>query len=215
MSILEKLFKRGGTVQATVERTESELGVELARVERVIASGEGDVMAALEERETLTLQIQAAGIARQAREQTAYQARLAARRTKYLAEVQTTLAGVWRTLPELRWHLQGLVMLEQRMDEIADGRSWADCTGLPFGAVRQMSEAIGAALANTRLGAEAYTPGKVSTPDITPMPQPVLRARFQGDRAPPPGFTGTWDYRTGKPFVEGEGPNVTLPKAGT
>jgi len=188
---------------ATAEQTQAELQARLAEVEVAIAAGEGDVLALMEEREELQRAVQAAAIVRANREQREHTARVKARRENFLRELEAELSHLWRVMPELRWHLQGLRQLERRLEEIGDGRSWEDVTGLPFGLADRLSSLIAQELSGTRLGAEAYTPGDVSKPIMGPMPERMLRTpRFAGDHAPPVGFAGTWDLVTGRPIVD-------------
>jgi len=180
MNILQRLFKR----EATVGQTETD-----------------EVLAQLAEKEKCEQRAQAERIARANREQQAYTAKITARRENFLRELEAELANLWRVMPELRWHLVGLRQLEQRLDELGDGRSWEDVTGLPFGLADRLSRVIGQEPSGTRLSAEAYTPGHVSKPISGPMPERILRTpRFDGDRAAPAGFVGTWDLVKGAPL---------------
>jgi hypothetical protein len=114
-------------------------------------------------------------VARERKQTAEYQAGIAKRREAFLAELDAELRALWRVMPELRWRLTVLRELQARQDELGDGRAWEDVSGLPYGAVDQISTAITTALAGTRLGEEGYTPGEVSAPIIEPRRAEVLR----------------------------------------
>jgi hypothetical protein len=113
MNFITKLFRGADTMQAVAEQTEAELAARLAEVERQIAAGEGDVAAALEERERLRYQIQAARIKEERAASRAYQEA----RTAKVADVNKRIDAM---LTELGTHVPRLLFVLQDFQRLAD-----------------------------------------------------------------------------------------------
>jgi hypothetical protein len=109
-----KLFSREATVeQATAEQpTEGELQRQLAEVEIAIAAGEGDVVALLEEKESLKLQVQAARIRSEKLADAAYRANHKKVSDEYRKRLSRCVEAIGDLAPRFLWELQELAALE-------------------------------------------------------------------------------------------------------
>jgi hypothetical protein len=177
MNFVTKLFRGETTMQAVAEPTEAELAARLAEVEKQIADGDGDMGAALEERERLRYQIQGAAIVRQKRQGDEYRAKINAAREKYIAEVQAEVAELWKIMPRLRWTLAGLSALEER-DGVSgfDGKGFDEISGLHLGSARRMAQALAQELRGTMLQDEVGPEGTTGEPKAKP---PRAEGTFQ------------------------------------
>jgi hypothetical protein len=197
MNILAKLFTRGGRMTATAEPTESELQEQLANAERVIASGEGDVMAALEARESLKLQLQAAALARQQRADKAYRAKMDAttaefltRRDRIMRRVGDHVAGLLLALPELRE-----LMREAHAVSLPRGTTVEECLGVPTSFADNMLQAIRREAPATQWDFRASSP--LGLTSERPQLQAPRSYTIHTPSHAPPGYHGVWPPEAG------------------
>jgi hypothetical protein len=178
MNIIKRLFG-GTTMQAVEQPTESEIAERLAVVERQLASGEGDIARALEERERLRYQLDGARIVREKRESEAYRANNEAKSVGYRARLTRCAECVADLTPRLLWALQELEALEKESYNIPIPDF--DKTGIPFGFAADARRALHAASS----GIEWHYDFLSDPSKRNPLPQP----KIFGIRLPPAAVT--------------------------
>jgi hypothetical protein len=98
---------------------------------------------------------------RQAAEQAAYRTKLQERQAAFRRDLDADLGPLRELLPRLRYHLAGVALLEDRLEE--GGAPWEDLTaGLPFGAAARLNAAISREVAGSDTWDECFTPSAVA-----------------------------------------------------
>lgn len=203
MSILRKLFTKEGRVEATTERTETELAARFAEVEARISAGECDVLAMLEEKESLKLQIQALAIAREKADNRAYRAKIdahtadvLAQRDKIMRRVGDCVAALLLELPSLR---DLITELNSGGISIPGMSTVEEILGVPADFADNLAHAIRASAPNTEWDYRAASPLglKSERPKLKATPTYTIHGKAAG---PPPGFSGMWDMVKGAPI---------------
>ena len=120
-----------------------DLGIRLARLSTLIDSGEGDIAAALEERESVKRQMEAERLRVSKAADAAYTANLQARSDEFRARLIPPAEGVADTVPRLLWWLSQLEELElEALRGGAGNVNFSEETGIPFNFARTLREAI-------------------------------------------------------------------------
>jgi len=143
MNILERIRKIGGTMTAAVtEQSEAELSARLGQINNGINGGEGDVLALLEERETVTRQLQAAHILKAKRADEAYRANMEAKSAEFRGRLMPVAERVADNVPRLLWDLKKLERMDLESLQGVGNVSFEEETGIPFGFAAQLHRAI-------------------------------------------------------------------------
>lgn len=161
-------------MQATAAgRSESELQAELAKAEKQIADGEGDVLALLEERESVTRELQAVRLKKEHEDSVAYKAKLQARTDEFRKRLMPIAENVADSVGRLVWWLTRLEELE-RESHASEGQSY-EATGIPWNFSRPVLDAIRSASPNT----DWHYPDFLNAPDAKcPLPTPKIRGEL-------------------------------------
>ncbi len=125
------------------ERSESELSSRLGVIAALIDTGEGDVVALLEEREDIQRRLEAARIAKAARADNEYRANMNAKSAEFRAKLMPVAERIADLIPRLLWDLSKLEELE--LAALRGGVGNVDFpaeTGIPFNFARPLRDAI-------------------------------------------------------------------------
>jgi hypothetical protein len=171
MNIIDRIFRKGVTMQSVAEPTEIDLNLRLGEVQAIIATGEGDIAAALEEEERLERAIKAERI------------RLAAATSRANREARAVQVAEYdksgdAVMTELNTHMARLLFTLQDYDAViaegykggAAGRQWpAMFSGLDFDFAVKLRAAIQQLAPNTVWNFDVCLPnGKATRPTLKP-----------------------------------------------
>ena len=180
MKILDRIFG-GTTMQAVAEQNEAEISARLGQINNGINRGEGDVLALLEERETVTRELQAARILKEKRETEAYRANMEAKSAEFRGRLMPVAERVADNVPRLLWDLKKLERMDLESLQGVGNVSFEEETGIPFGFAAQLHRAI----MELSIGIEWHF-DHIDAPDKTnPLPTPK-QIRLAMPAFPPP-----------------------------
>ncbi|MBA2686900.1 MAG: hypothetical protein H0U64_02245 [Gemmatimonadaceae bacterium] len=171
------------------------LKTRFAEVGRMIAAGELSEELLIEETD-LRGRVLAAERVRDAADQRAHKAKIAAMVKNFDAEADKLMTKVGGLIPQLIFVLSDLEALvtEGLESGAGNGRSLQDILGVPQNFATDVKNAILQAAPRAQWNYDVCAGDKAQRPNATPE-------RFIGipmaAGSPPPGYSGAWDYRTG------------------
>ena len=198
---LRKLFTREGRMQATAERTEAEMRARIAEIESALS--DGTVTASdLEEKESLSRELLAASIRSQTRIDAAYRARVTEEAAERRERMHRSLDKLGDLVPRLLLacsEFKGIAAEIQVKGLGYDAPSQMDqLLGVPYDFGEKVSAAIRAAAPDTEWDWGHTGPGDEGVKAERPkLRAPRSFSLIAGAGSPPPGYTGSWDYRYG------------------
>jgi hypothetical protein len=122
-----------------------------------------DVGELIRERDVVLAKLKAVAARQAVATDQEYRASLEKRSDRFRAELDAELSALRSIMPRLRFHLAGLQLLEDRLEEEGSGRSWEQVTaGLKFGSASRLLVAIAREIDESTVWGDVWAPSAVA-----------------------------------------------------